>query len=342
LRQIGLVDDVILLAGDADPVAIPDNYPFPGSGFGSNPLAFVAEMGLDGSTFRFGPLMPGFSPSFAVANRNLLYVGTGARLGASSLGGRGENAFLAALDRRPPPRRLRVQSAAGAFDGSIDLLPGDLAAISTVGLDGVEAADLGINSGRNLPLELNGVRVLFGGHPAPIVAVSPDRIVCVVPSALRTLQDEFTFLEVEHNGDRSAPRLSLVRPWPAPKALIDDSLRLVARNEDGSVNGESNPARRGSIVTIYATGLGPVQPWLPDGSIAPVSPSRPMAHVEVARSGGPRFEVVDVATMPGFLSAVFQINVRLPDQLPFEEPNLPLLVSVDGGFKSAYGYISVK
>jgi uncharacterized protein (TIGR03437 family) len=38
-------------------------------------------------------------------------------------------------------------------------------------------------------------------------------------------------------------------------------------NQDGSINSTSNPAQVGSVVTVYATGLGPIEPAQPDGGI---------------------------------------------------------------------------
>jgi uncharacterized protein (TIGR03437 family) len=38
-------------------------------------------------------------------------------------------------------------------------------------------------------------------------------------------------------------------------------------NQDGTINSASHPAPTGSYVTVYATGLGPIEPAQPDGSI---------------------------------------------------------------------------
>jgi len=39
-------------------------------------------------------------------------------------------------------------------------------------------------------------------------------------------------------------------------------------NQDGTINSASNPAELGSIVSIFATGLGPVTPVPRDGAVA--------------------------------------------------------------------------
>jgi uncharacterized protein (TIGR03437 family) len=41
-------------------------------------------------------------------------------------------------------------------------------------------------------------------------------------------------------------------------------------NQDGSVNTPSNPAKLGSVVSIYATGAGSLPVDLPDGQVIPI------------------------------------------------------------------------
>jgi uncharacterized protein (TIGR03437 family) len=41
-------------------------------------------------------------------------------------------------------------------------------------------------------------------------------------------------------------------------------------NQDGSMNSAKNPAPVGSIVTVWATGLGPIAPAQDDGTLVPL------------------------------------------------------------------------
>src|SRR5690606_38918967 len=43
----------------------------------------------------------------------------------------------------------------------------------------------------------------------------------------------------------------------------------LALNQDGTVNGPSNPAPRGSVVTFFGTGQGPTNPVIANGEPAP-------------------------------------------------------------------------
>ena len=53
--------------------------------------------------------------------------------------------------------------------------------------------------------------------------------------------------------------------------------QVAALNQDGSVNNGANPAKAGSVVTLFATGQGAMDGMPPDGQAAQgiVGPSRP-------------------------------------------------------------------
>jgi len=53
----------------------------------------------------------------------------------------------------------------------------------------------------------------------------------------------------------------------APGVFTVDGTYAAAVNQDGSVNSAANPAPPNSIVSIYATGLGPINPPQADGSL---------------------------------------------------------------------------
>jgi uncharacterized protein (TIGR03437 family) len=46
-----------------------------------------------------------------------------------------------------------------------------------------------------------------------------------------------------------------------------DAVYAIAFNQDGTPNTSANPAQPGSTVKVFATGLGPLTPALPDGAI---------------------------------------------------------------------------
>lgn len=92
---------------------------------------------------------------------------------------------------------------------------------------------------------------------------------------------------------------------PANPALFHFNGRAAALNEDGSINGEENPAAAGSIVSLFATGAG--------------TEPRPPVAVEF---GGVSGEIL----FAGESGVLFQVNARLPAGLPGGETQVVLKI----------------
>jgi uncharacterized protein (TIGR03437 family) len=73
----------------------------------------------------------------------------------------------------------------------------------------------------------------------------------------------------------------------------------------------TNPAERGSIVTIYGTGEGQTDPQGQDGRIILTDLRRPLLPVS-ARIGGRSAEVTYAGSASMSVSGMFQVNVRVP------------------------------
>jgi uncharacterized protein (TIGR03437 family) len=100
-----------------------------------------------------------------------------------------------------------------------------------------------------------------------------------------------------------------------------------ALNQDGSVNSATNPAAAGSIVALYATGLGQTNPVGSDGTIASSILPVPILPVSVLVGGLPAY-VLYAGAAPGTIEGVFQINIRIPPLSPIG-PNI--IVTVQAG-----------
>lgn len=109
------------------------------------------------------------------------------------------------------------------------------------------------------------------------------------------------------------------QPFLAPEAK--------ALNQDGTVNDAANPAEPGSIVTVWATGMGvPSWPW-DDGAIVGYAMGGPTAPVAVfsfpelvilggngtGPSGPLSLEVLYASDAPGMVAGTTQIGFRLPE-----------------------------
>ena len=159
----------------------------------------------------------------------------------------------------------------------------------------------------------SGVRVLFNGIPAPSVFVSNSQISAVVPyfgAAGAT-----TNVQVEYLGVRSDPCRVTVSPT-APGLFTSNasgSGQGSVLNQDNTVNSAANPAARGSVVILWATGEGVTDPPGVDGRPAANVLPTPVAPVSATIGGYPA-KVLYAGGAPGYMPGVLQINAQMsPD-----------------------------
>jgi uncharacterized protein (TIGR03437 family) len=114
------------------------------------------------------------------------------------------------------------------------------------------------------PTQTAGVKVTFDGTPAPLLWVQDAQINVVAPWSLtpgQTTQVCVTYNAVMTN----------CLTWPvvqtAPAVFTWDGVHAVALNQDTTVNSANNPAALGSVVSVFATGLGPITPPQADGTL---------------------------------------------------------------------------
>ena len=82
------------------------------------------------------------------------------------------------------------------------------------------------------------------------------------------------------------------------------------------MNSAANPAEKGAVVSLYATGEGETDPQVADGRLAtPQVLPRPKAPVEVT-IGGWRAEVLYAGAAPGQVVGLLQVNARVPAGAP--------------------------
>jgi uncharacterized protein (TIGR03437 family) len=191
-------------------------------------------------------------------------------------------------------------------------------------------------TGNRLTTSLAGTRVLFNGIPAPLLYVSEKQSSAIVPYGV--VDQASVGVQVEYQGMRSDPiTMPVLATRPGIFSLDGSGQGQGAiLNEDGSVNAPSNPARRGSIVTLYATGGGETAPGIADGQILgdllprtslPVSVffdltdnefPVPTKSAEVLYAGG----------VSGSVAGLLQINLRVPANAVATGDAVPFLLIV--------------
>jgi uncharacterized protein (TIGR03437 family) len=87
-------------------------------------------------------------------------------------------------------------------------------------------------------------------------------------------------------------------------------------NQDGSLNNGANPAKAGSVVTLYGTGQGAINGMPPDGMGAQGIVATPETPQVFINSGFvPPGDVQFSGLAPG-IAGLWQINVQVPSDAP--------------------------
>lgn len=165
-----------------------------------------------------------------------------------------------------------------------------------------------------------GVGILIGPQEGQILDVRPGELTAVVPASLDTTAPADVFVMVD--GKRS----SMVHmPVAAASPVLYNgdnyaSSQALILNEDGTQNSASQPAARGSIVSLAVNGAGR---FTASGSTATLD--NPI-DIAIANHPAPGVDAI-LMPAPGLKGDVLFIRVRVPDDV--EVPGTPVEVPVD-------------
>jgi uncharacterized protein (TIGR03437 family) len=231
-----------------------------------------------------------------------------------------------------------TNSASGATGA---IAPGEIITIKGNGLGPTPAVSFSIdpNTG-TVASTLSGTRVLFGSFAAPIMYTSATQINAIVPYEVAGQSQ--LMMTVQYQGVASAATTVQVAN-SAPGVFTFNSTgsgQAAATNQDGSLNGLSGPAAKGSYVTIYFTGGGQTTPpgatGSVNGSILKYLP--PDVSVTV---GGQPVMVSFAGAAPTLLDGVLQLNIQLSNNTPSGNSQ-PLVVKVGGVLSAATASLAVQ
>lgn len=223
-------------------------------------------------------------------------------------GGGDSDAFAAKVDFSQPagPSIASVLNAASLFPGPVTPFPTGAVApgeIVTLFGNGFGSPQFGY--------------VSFNQFPAQILYSSDCQINAVVPFELQPGLP--AFVTVQAGAQTIGPiKLPVVVAAPGIFTTTESGTGQGAiLNQDGSVNSSSNPAARGSIVSVYMTGVGALNPPIADGSPGPLTPPFPMPVVGVSASiGGVAAPIAFAGQAPGLIAGATQVNVQIPQSAP--------------------------
>ncbi len=160
--------------------------------------------------------------------------------------------------------------------------------------------------GFDLPPSGQGVQVLVGGLPAPVLYSGSNQINLQVPFATSAYTAFGTGVQVV------LPSGTLVLQPPFAQSLgvfTNDGVHAAALNQDGTINSASNPAPAGSIVTVFGTGAT----WpsgMQDGAVA--AAAMELSGLLAFDKFGTPLAIRYSGAAPGLIDGVFQMNLEAP------------------------------
>ena len=201
-----------------------------------------------------------------------------------------------------------VVNSASNLSGPV--APGELVVIFGAGLGPAALAAAQLDSSGKLSTNIAGTQVLFNNQAAPLIYARADQVAAVVPNAVAGQAN--VNVQVSYKG-QSTPAFATSIADTAPGIFTSDQTgqgQGAILNQDTSLNSAANPAARGSIVVLWATGQGQSDPDWAEDVLASSPLPQPKNKVNV-NIGGHWGQILYAGAAPG-MAAVIQVNVRVP------------------------------
>jgi uncharacterized protein (TIGR03437 family) len=191
----------------------------------------------------------------------------------------------------------------------------------------------------NTPLQVAGTVVYFSGYPAPIFYTWSTQVGVVVPYEVSSGS---AILGIQF-GNQVSLQLTI------PVAATDPGLftangsgvgQAYALNRGAQTwNTSTSPAPQGSIITVYATGLGEVTPSEPDGFPDSAGFAEPLLPVTAA-IGGATAGVGYVGGDAGLPPGMTRVDLTVPTGVTGSA--VPVTITVGGASSQAGVTIAVQ
>jgi len=230
-----------------------------------------------------------------------------------------------------------VINAASSTAGAI--APGEIVTIHGTSLGPATGVQFSVDpaTGRVGSL-LAGTRILFGGFAAPIIYTSSTQVNAIVPFEIAGQSQ--VVIQAEYQGVISVgATLQVAGAAPGVFTLsFTGSGQAAALNQDGLVNGASNPAAKGSYMSIYFTGGGQTSPPGVTSSVTGSVLKYLTQQVSVTVGSQPA-TVTFAGAAPSYVDGVGQLNIRLADNTPSGAQ--PVVTTIGGVASPATATLSI-
>jgi uncharacterized protein (TIGR03437 family) len=218
--------------------------------------------------------------------------------------------------------------------------PGTIIGIFGSNLGPTTSMSLQLGPTGNVLTTLSDTTVTIDGVPAPLLMVSGEQINAVVPYEVAGKTSVNLVVRRTSGGTQvSSTTIPLTIAPTAPAIFALGGMGTgqgAVLNQNNTINGTASPAANGSVIVVYATGAGALNPTAATGSVTASTGTMfplPVAGV-TATVGGLPATVLYAGAAPGFISGFMQINLRLPSALP--AGTHPVILTI-GGVSSRAG-----
>ncbi len=235
-----------------------------------------------------------------------------------------------------PPIIAAVLSAASETPRSI--AAGEIITILGTGI-GPAPTGLHFDPSGRIATELGQTQVLIGGTAVPLLYASASQANAIVPFEAGSTGT--TTVQVISGGAASAIWQMPLAPSAASIFTIGSTGvgQAAVLNQDSTVDGPSNPAARGSVIQIFATGGGQTRPPGITGALALTGEN--IALPVTVTIGGAAAAVPYAGSAPGEVEGLVQINAVVPLSVA-PGASVPIELNIGSTASQVGGTIAVK
>ncbi len=256
-----------------------------------------------------------------------------------------KDAFVALFDlTKSGPSIAAATNAASFLPAGGGAAPGEMVTFFGNLLGPATLVGSVLDSAGKLPTTVADCQVLINGTPAPIVYVWTKQTSVILPYELTPDigQAHAVFAQVVCNG-LAGNFFPLQIGGSAPGIFSAGNGQAAVLNSNGSPNSASNPAAKGSIVQIFATGEGVLAPAGEDGRIenGPVSSiPKPVLPVSVTFGGITSPQIPYAGVAPQAVDGLLQVNAQIPPNAP--SGNIAIVLTIGSASSQTGLTIAVK
>ena len=211
------------------------------------------------------PIADGYAPAGVIRGDASTVDLVAASWGSSVVGFPVQPLLLTQLSPNDAAETVQLACVANAanFD-HYRISGGELVSLFGEGLGPAAGTQPQVNIQTGFPIDVANTEVTFNGSPVPLLYVQDRQINAIAPWSLQPGQTAEVC--VLYKAARTNC-LTLTVEAAHPGVFTVDGYHAFARNQDWSINSATNPAKFGSYVTVWATGLGALSPQPADGSL---------------------------------------------------------------------------